>query len=84
MAGRRASETEIAHFRRVAAASGPLPEDAPPGSLAEMFDRLDAIRRTLGAAVQPGVAGEDEAELEGHLRVWRRTREIVARGKNGP
>jgi hypothetical protein len=76
----RASSADRAHFRRIAEASGPLPEDAPPRSLLEVFERLDAIRSTLGAAAQAGVTGEDEAELEAHLRVLRRGREIGARG----
>jgi hypothetical protein len=80
MASKRASPGDRDHFRRIAQASGPLPEDAPPHSLVELFERLDAIRRTLGAAARPGATGEDEAELESHLRVLRRGREIGARG----
>ena len=80
MASRRASPRDREHFRRIAEASGPLPEDAPPRSLVELFDRLDAIRRSLGAAALPGAAGEDEGELEAHLRVLRRGRELGARG----
>jgi hypothetical protein len=76
METRRASRAERRHFERIAAASGALPEDAPPRSLAEVFDRLDAIRRTLGDAARPGVAGSDESELEAHLRVLRRGREV--------
>ncbi len=78
--GDRASHADRAHFQRIADANRPLPEDIPPRSLLEVFDRLEAIRRTLGAATQPGVAGEDEAELEAHLRVLRRGREIGAGG----
>jgi hypothetical protein len=77
---KRASRADRAHFQRIADANGPLPEDAPPRSLIEVFERLDEIRRTLGAAAQPGVAGEDEAELEAHLRVLLRGREIAAGG----
>jgi hypothetical protein len=76
MGSRRASHTDREHFRRIGEASGPLPEDAPPGSLGELFERLDAIRRTLGRVAEPGVDGADEAELEAHLRVLRRGREI--------
>jgi len=78
--GDRASHADRAHFRRIAEANRPLPEEAPPRSLIEMFERLDAIRNMLGAAAQAGVTGEDEAELEAHLRVLRRGREIGARG----
>jgi hypothetical protein len=80
MGPRRASRRDREHFRRIGEASGPLPEDAPPGSLVELFERLDAIRRRLGEAAVPGVEGEDEAELEAHLRVLRRGREIGADG----
>jgi len=80
----RVSESDRAHFRAIGAASGPLPEDGPPRSLVEMFERLDAIRRQLGPAARPGLAGEDEAELEAHLRVLRRGQEIRQRGENDP
>lgn len=80
MGSRRASRADREHFRRIAEASGPLPEDAPPRSLDELFERLDAIRRTLGSAAEPGASGADEAELEAHLRVLRRGREIRAGG----
>jgi hypothetical protein len=80
MGSRHASEADRAHFRRIAEASGPLPEDRPPASLAEVFDRIDAIRRTLGPAARPGLAGEDASELEAHLRVIRRGKELAARG----
>jgi hypothetical protein len=80
MSRRRASEADRSHFRQVAAGSGPLPEDRAPASLVEVFDRLDAIRRALGPAALPGVAGEDASELEAHLRVLRRGKELAARG----
>lgn len=76
----RASADERRHFERIAEASGPLPEDAPPRSLEEVFERLETVRRTLGAACVPGVAGEDASELEAHLRVLARGREVGAGG----
>jgi hypothetical protein len=81
---KRASAADRAHFERVGAASAALPDDAPPRSLEEVFDRLDAIRRTLGAAARPGLAGEDASELEAHLRLRRRGREIEANGTQRP
>ena len=80
MGSKQASRADREHFRRIAAASGPLPEDAPPRSLLELFERLASMRRALGAAAHPGIAGEDESELEAHLRVLRRGRELGARG----
>jgi hypothetical protein len=80
MPTRRASDAEREHFRRVAAGSGPLPEDRPPASLAEVFERLEAIRCALGPAARPGLQGEDPSELEAHLRVLRRGKELAARG----
>jgi hypothetical protein len=80
MESRRASPADRAHFERIAAASGTLPEDTPPRSLVEVFERLDAIRRELGDAARPGIAGSDESELEAHLRVLERGREITSGG----
>jgi hypothetical protein len=40
---KHASRADREHFQRIADANGPLPEDAPPRSLAEVFERLDAI-----------------------------------------
>jgi hypothetical protein len=84
MAPPRVSESDREHFRAIGAASGPLPEDRSPSSLGETFERLDAIRRSLGPAARPGLAGEDESELEAHLRVLRRGQEIRERGENRP
>jgi hypothetical protein len=76
----RVSDADRAHFRAIAEASEPLPGEAPPRSLAEMLERLEAIRRTLGAAARPGLAGEDDSELEAHLRMLRRAEEVGLRG----
>jgi hypothetical protein len=84
MEPKRASRADREHFARIAKANGALPEDRPPDSLAEVFERLDAMRRALGAAAQPGLVGEDASELEAHLRVVRRGREIEARGTQRP
>jgi hypothetical protein len=80
MPSERASPSERAHFERIAAASGPLADERPPASLLEVFERLAAIRRTLGDAAHPGVGGDDPTELEAHQRVLRRGREIGRRG----
>lgn len=80
----RASAAERGHFARVGAASAALPDETPPRSLEEVFERLDAIRRALGAAARPGLAGEDASELEAHLRLRRRGREVEANGTHRP
>jgi uncharacterized protein YbjT (DUF2867 family) len=74
MAAKRPSDAERAHFRRIAEANAAEADEAPPRSLAELFERLDALRRTLGRWADPGVAGEDESELEAHVRVRERLR----------
>jgi hypothetical protein len=79
----RASEAERAYLARVAAQSRALEDERPPASLAEMFDRLDAIRRAHGALAQPGIPAEDESELRSHLRLYERWRELQRRGAIG-
>ncbi len=74
MTARRASDADREHFRRVAEANADDPEATPPATLAEMFERLTALRRTLGAWAAAGIEGEDASELEAHLRVIRRLR----------
>jgi hypothetical protein len=81
---KRADAADRGHFARVGAASAGLPDESPPGSLDEVFERLAAIRRTLGAAARPGVAGEDASELETHLHLRRRGREVEANGTQRP
>jgi len=80
MASRRASTSDREHFRAVAAANTPLGEESLPSSLDEVFDRLEALRRNLGPAAVPGVAGEDESELDAHLRFLERREELRRRG----
>ena len=80
MPPQRASDSDRAHFRRIAEANAPLPDDVPPASLEEMFDRLDRIRRQLGAAARPGRTGEDDGDLESHLRYLAKRQEAGARG----
>lgn len=80
---KRATAEERAYFGRVAAGSGPLPDEQPPASLAEMFRRLEAIRRSAGPLARPGQTGEDDSELRSHLRLYEKYREIRSRGTKG-
>ena len=74
MAVRRPSSADREHFRRIGEANAEDPDATPPATLAEMFERLTALRRTLGPWAVAGIEGEDSAELEAHLRVMRRLR----------
>jgi hypothetical protein len=71
---KRPTEEERAHFRRIGAALASHRRSAPPASLAQMFERLEALHRTLGSYAQADHAGEHEAELASHVRVIRHLR----------
>jgi len=51
----RASQADREYFARVARQSRALEQESAPASLAEMFDRLDRIRQTLGSLARPGL-----------------------------
>ncbi len=70
MSRRKASREERDYFRRVAEQNRALADEQPPRSLAKMFERRETMRCQLGPLCEPGVEGEDEAELEGHLRIY--------------
>jgi hypothetical protein len=80
----RASSADREYFARVAEQSRALADETVPASLAEMFDRLDQIRRSHGALAQPGVAGNDEGDLPGHLAFLERVRMVQRRGAKRP
>jgi hypothetical protein len=80
---RKASQADRECFARVALANLAFEGEAPPASLEEAFDRLEHIRRSLGPPAKPGVPGDDEGDLEGHLRFLARQREVLSRGRNG-
>jgi hypothetical protein len=68
------SDAERAHFRRIADANAMETDQVAPRSLTEVFERLEALRQRLGRWADPGIEGEDESELNAHLRVLRRLR----------
>jgi hypothetical protein len=51
---RRVSADERDYFERIARQNRALPEDGVPGSLAEMFDRLERTRERCGSLSSPG------------------------------
>jgi hypothetical protein len=62
-----ASRFERKYFERVGAANRALVDESVPGSLAEMFDRLERIRRASGALAEPGVQDAGEGDWPSHL-----------------
>ncbi len=79
MTSSRATTSERAYFDRIAEQNRSLSGDEVPGSLAEMFDRIEEIRRTLGALANPGIAGSDDGDLPSHLAFLERSKEIRRR-----
>jgi len=80
----RASAAERAYFARLDRAHRALDEERPPASLAEMFERLEGIRRTLGEWAEPGLRDEaDEGDLPAHRALLARMRTAGRRGAQG-
>ena len=80
----RASSTDREYFARVGIQNHALEDESVPASLAEMFDRLERIRRTHGSLAHAGKAGDDEGDLPGHLAFLERMRTVKRRGANRP
>jgi len=79
MTSSRASGSDRAYFARIARQNPTLAGDALPGSLAEMFDRIEQIERSLGALARPGLVGSDDGDLASHLAFLKRAKEIRRR-----
>lgn len=80
----RPSSADREYFERVARQNDALADESVPASLAEMFDRLERIRRVHGALAQPSAAGDDEGDLPGHLAFLERIRSVKRGGANRP
>lgn len=71
MSERRATERERAYWRRLAEANAELARDErPAASLAEVFERMESMRRRLGPLAGAGLPPDDEAKLA-ELRALR-------------
>jgi len=79
----RATASDRAYFERVRQQNDQLAEPAVPASLAEMFERLEAIRRIHGPLAEPGIAGGGDGDLASHLAYLERLRRIGSRGTGG-
>jgi hypothetical protein len=80
----RATSSERDYFARVARQNRALGDECAPASLAEMFDRLEQIRRSVGALAFPGVAEAGDGDLAGHLAFLERVRAVERRGARRP
>jgi len=80
----RASSSDREYFARIARQNRALDDERPPSSLAEMFDRLDAMRRSLGGLARPGAAEPGDGDLPGHLAFLARVRAIERGGAKLP
>lgn len=80
----RASREERDYFERIGRANAVINDESAPASLAEMFDRLDEIRRLHGALARPGVAGPDDGDWASHLAFLERLRAVGGRGAQRP
>ncbi len=76
----RASSSDREYFARIARQNRLLDDERPPGSLAEMFDRLEAMQRSLGKLARPGAAEIGEGDLPGHLAFLARVRAVERGG----
>jgi hypothetical protein len=83
MAPSRATAADRAYFEKIAQQNRALEEDDIPASLAEMFDRLERMRRSHGDLATPGVAGPGDGDLPSHLAFLERSKEIGRGGENG-
>jgi hypothetical protein len=75
-----ASRSEREYFARVGSANSSLAGESVPGSLAEMFDRLERIRGTGGALAEPGVRDAGEGDWPSHMAFLDRIRTTGRRG----
>lgn len=71
----RANDAERAYWRKLAEASDRLRDDeSAPGSLREVFRRMEAIRARLGVLAEAGLPRDDEQALAESVRVHARWR----------
>jgi hypothetical protein len=75
-----ASRSEREYFARVGSANRALGGESVPGSLAEMFDRLEQIRCASGALARPGLQEAGEGDWPSHLAFLERIRTTGRRG----
>jgi hypothetical protein len=75
-----ASRSERKYFERVGAANRALGGESVPGSLAEMFERMERIRSAGGTLARPGIREVGEGDWPSHLAFLERIRTTGRRG----
>ncbi|MCC5873786.1 MAG: hypothetical protein JJU22_15395 [Gammaproteobacteria bacterium] len=81
------ADKDRAYFARIARAAAGLQWDAPPSSLAEMFERMERIRELHGGLAEAGVDMDPDGDLASHqafLARLRRHRDGALTGDDGP
>ena len=73
---KHASPSEQDYFRCVALQNQKLPNDLPPRSVEEMFERLESLRNRLGHLTQAGRSDSLVGDLNSHLEYLKRLRFI--------
>lgn len=73
---KHASASEQDYFRCVALQNQELPDDQPPRSVEEMFERMESLRNRLGHLAQPGQSDSSVGDLNSHLEYLKRLRFI--------
>ena len=69
---KRASGKDKAYYARLRRNNRRLPCPAPPASLADVFQKLEAMNRQLGELAEPGRADTDHGDLQSHLEYLNR------------
>lgn len=72
----RASASDRDYFRRVAAANERLELPKPPGSLEEVFERLEYMEDRLGGLRHARGSDPGDGDLASHLAYLERLRRI--------
>lgn len=80
----RASAEDREYFARVARQSRAIADEQPPASLAEMLDRLEAIRKAHGELARPGVEAEGDGDLPSHLALLEHMKAVSRDGAGRP
>lgn len=81
MSGPRATSAERAYWKAIGEASRRVEaESLPAASLAEVFERMSAIRLRLGPLAEAGLPADDAAAIDENRRIRER---FLRKGQRG-